>query len=61
MAKLKLFTWTCLLIALIAVVYQVIAPSTQHQEPRSLFVTSMIVMAVGFNLVHRELTKVRDE
>ena len=57
--RLRIFTWSCLLIALIALGYQVFLGSGQNQEAVSLFITTMILMTVGFDLVRRELMAMR--
>ncbi len=57
--RLKFFTWSCLMIAAIALGYQVFSSSGQNQEAVSLFTSTMVLMSVGFNLVRRELAKLR--
>ena len=57
--NLKIFTWSCLLIAALALGLQVLSSSVQNQEAVSLFTSTMIIMTVGFNLVRRELAKLR--
>ena len=57
--NLKHFSWSCLLIGIIPVVYQVVLRPDQNRTAASLFTSTMILMAVGFNLVRRELAKLQ--
>lgn len=57
--SLKLFSWSCLTIAVLALGFKVFSDSVQSQEAVSLFITAMIVISVGFNLVRRELAAIR--
>lgn len=59
--SLRFFTWSCLLIAVLALGYQLFASVPQNQEALSLFTSTMILMSVGFELVRRELAKVRSK
>ncbi len=57
--RLKAFTWSCLLIAALALGLQVFSNSVRNPEAVSLFISTMVLMAVGFHLVRRELERLR--
>lgn len=57
--KLKYFSWSCLLIAIISVVYQVGLVPDRDMTAASFFSSTMILMAVGFSLVERDLAKLQ--
>ena len=59
--NLKHFSWICLAMGVLAVVYQMVLRPDQAMEAASFFSTTMILMAVGFSLVRRELAKLRPE
>lgn len=53
--SLKHFPWVCLVLAGLPLVYQLVAGLGEDRTAASLFSATMIVMAVGFGLVRREL------
>lgn len=57
--NLKHFSWACLLLGVLAVVYPLAFGPVQAWNAASLFSTTMILMAVGFALVGRELARLR--
>ena len=58
---LKLFTWFCLALAVLAVAYEVFVGGSRDTEAVGLFTSTMIILTVGFDLVRRELAKLRSE
>lgn len=59
--NLKSFSWACLLVGILPLVYQFAFQPVQNLEAASLFSSAMILMAVGFGLVRRELERLRPE
>ncbi len=59
--SLKSFSWACLLIGTLPLLYQLALGPVQNVEAASLFSSAMILMAVGFGLVRRELDRLRPE
>lgn len=59
--NLKSFSWACLLVGILPLVYQFVLRPGQNTEAASLFSSAMILMAVGFSLVRRELENLQPE